>query len=441
MRLKAVVNYRPWGHVLHDSLGLVLLAMMLISHGSTRYYEQSIMLEALSSLALALVVFSTCQLFVAVKNNAIGRTTALWAGSLVGLSMFANSFNPRFSPLVVLSLVVAVSSLRLARVPLRFSAAAIAVPLLLSLPLLILPQRVLNQTHKWNSTFISMHALFMHARLVLPEIARDRDDPSFTRYDRKYLGELSNLIQQELDRADREGPGGNYTLNYDPNRLLWGPANDGLRAYAKDSPEFFHKFCQYYFTQALLHNPWGYAKKVALEWWYLLRPSGPILDDSWAPVPLATEFKNSAPYAAYYIGQARPEVRSIFISYHKLVEEEANRSTVVLSTPPPLDRIGSLATRIHFPAWIILFGFAAWQIRRSSVQTGLAGLAIAFIGVSILLIGQLAPLAMVTTTCGGRAIQGLRVLTALTTVGMGLLGALFVAHLGRGLHLLVAKPD
>lgn len=310
------------------------------------------------------------------------------------------------------------------------------------MPLLILPQRALNQKHKWNKTFISMHAIFMHARLVLPEIVRDRDNPSFTRYDRKYLGEISSAIQEELDRAAREGPGGNYTLNYDPNRLLWGRANDSLRAYAKESPELFNEFCRYYFMRALLNNPMGYVKKVALEWWYLLRPSGPILDDSWtAPIPLAAEFKSSAPNAAYYIGQARPEVRPVFVAYHTLVEEESNRSTIVLSTPPPLNRIGSLVTRIHFPIWLMLFGFCAWQLRRSSSKGGLAGLGVAFIGISILLIGQLAPLAMVTTTCGGRAIQGLRVLTALTTIGMGLLGTLFVAQLARCRHLFVAHSD
>lgn len=128
MRLKAVVNYRPWGHVLHDALGLVLLAMMLISHGSTRYYEQSIMLEALSSLALALVVFSACYLFVAVRTQASARTTALWAGVLIGLSLFANTFNPRFSPLVILSVLIAVSALRLGRVPFRLAVASIVIP-------------------------------------------------------------------------------------------------------------------------------------------------------------------------------------------------------------------------------------------------------------------------------------------------------------------------
>ncbi|HWB97063.1 MAG TPA: hypothetical protein VG672_10185, partial [Bryobacteraceae bacterium] len=108
MKLKGVIGYRSWGVVLHDTLGLLLLAMMLLSWASTRYFELSIMLESLSTFALAAVVFAAGGLGVALARPGTRRQVPWWAGALVGLSLFANALNPRFSPIVVLSVLLAV---------------------------------------------------------------------------------------------------------------------------------------------------------------------------------------------------------------------------------------------------------------------------------------------------------------------------------------------
>ncbi len=438
IQFKKIIPYRRWGNMAHDLLGLLLFAMLLLPYGSTRFHEQSIMLEALSSLALALVVFSAARLFTVLRQKSSHLQVALWAGTLLGLSLFANQFNPRFSPTVVLSFLFVVIALRVARVRWTVSLAAITVPIILAVIFLFRIQAPLDRKNIWNSTFVSMHLLFMNVRIILPEITSDAEDTSFTRYDRVFLRQLSSAITDELTRASREGPGGNYTLNYDPNRLLWGPANDLLRSNVHGSPSAYNAFCQYYFRRGLSAHPIGYLHKVALEWWYLLRPSGPVLDDSWSPLPLTAALGDSALNAVTYAHRARPAVQPAFLAYQ--VQLAASRdSTVTFSTPFPLNHLGMWVNRFFLIGWVLSGGFAAYCLWRK--VPNMTEISLGFIGISILLLGQFAPLALVTTTCGARAIQGLRVLTAFTTVNIGLIVLLLLVTLTGQKHRFWGKPE
>ena len=437
MKVKATIRYTQWGGRLHDSFGLLLLAMMLLSYGSTRYFEQSIMLESASTLALAALVFGASGLFVAFRRSPSVQVVAIWVGLTIGISLFANALNPRFSPAVFLAFSFAAISLHRVGAGLWQSLAAILVPVLLAVPLLILPQRPLDQRNIWNRTFVPMHFLFMHARLVLPEIERDRDDPMFTRYDRSFLKEFSGAIEDEFSRAAHDGPGGNYTLLYDPNRLLWGRAGELLRSYARDSASRYNEFCGYYFKRALWHNPLGYAQKVMYEWVYLLRPSGPVLDDSWEDLPLAAGLAWGAGNSGIFVERSRPSIRPVFAAYQAQLADKSGYSGVVFRTPFSLNHLGLWVNRGFSLLWLVVLGFAGFCLWRKRADPGLTILCLVFLGSSIFLFAQLAPLAFVTTTCGARAIQGLRVLLAFVTVDLGLMSFFLLTTLMGRRHWLL----
>ena len=437
MRLKAVVNFSRWGRVIHDLLGLLLLAMMLLPFGSTRYFEQTIMLESASTLALASILFAACQLLVELRRSSRPQTVTVWAAVLIGLSLFANTLNPRFGPAVLLSFLFALGSLRLARASLGQYLTTLLLPVVLAVPLLILPQRALNQRNVWNSSFVPMHFLFVHARLVLPEIVHDRDDPSFTRYDHAFLQQLSAEIEQVFALADQEGLGGNYTLKFDPNRLLWGRGAALMRDEFRDSPPEFGKFCRYYFLRAVGHHPAAYLKKVADEWWFLLRPGGAVVDDSWPPLPLASELSACPSLAETYVEKASDTVRPAFIAYQAQLADSRTFSGVVFRTPFPLNYFGNWINRGFSLLWLFVFCLCSYCLWRRRADRGLRYLCLIFMGSSIFLFGQLAPLALVTTTCGTRAIQGLRVLFVFTIIDMGFMALLLPATLSGWRHWLL----
>ncbi|HWB98898.1 MAG TPA: hypothetical protein VG672_19450, partial [Bryobacteraceae bacterium] len=322
-------------------------------------------------------------------------------------------------------------SLRVSRTGLGRSAVALGLPVVLAVPLLILPQRELDRHNPWNRTFVSMHLLFMHARLTLPEIQRDRDDPGFTRYDRAFMQRFSAAIEAEFARAARDGPGGNYTLLYDPNRLLWGEASDLLRAYAQGSPDRYNEFCRYYFRRALTHHPLAYAKKVLYEWAYLFRPGGPMLDDSWDDLPVAAGLAWGRANSGLYVGRARDETRPAFAAYQAQLGGSAE-TKAVFHTPFPLNQLGLWVNRCFFPLWLIVGAASAFLLWPRPRDLSGRALGLAFFGSSLFLMAQLAPLAFVTTTCGGRAVQGLRTLSAFVTADLGLMSCVLLAiGLGR----------
>ena len=82
-----------------------------------------------------------------------------------------------------------------------------------------------------------------------------------------------------------------------------------------------------------------------------------------------------------------------------------------------------------FPAVLILTVFSGYCVWRLGSDRALVSLCVIFIASSLLLFGQLAPLAMFHTTTGSRAIQGLRVLFAFTVINIGLLSVVMLAAL------------
>lgn len=429
IHLKTILRYNRRGGVVHDCFGLLLLAMMLLPYGSTRYQEQSIMLESSSTLALSAVAFIASRLFVSLRGSSGPKRVAIWASATIGISLLANTLNPRFGPCVVLALLFAATALRLARASLRQSLLALLVPVALAGPLLLLPQRALDQRNVWNSSFVPMHFLFIHARLTLPEIVHDRDDPAFTRYDRAFLGELAKEIELVFALAERNGSGGNETLKFDPNLLLWGKAATMMREHFRDEPAGAAEFCRHYFLQAVWHQPAAYLKKVALEWAYLLRPGGSVVDDSWPPLPLTPALSQSPALAAIYAQEARAAVRADFLAYQAQLADSKNYSGVVFHTPFPMNYFGNWVNRGFLSLGLLVSGLCVFFLWKKGGETGAVNLALVSLGSSLLLFSELAPLAFVTTTCGTRAIQGLRVLFAFTTVDLGLTGLVLLASL------------
>ena len=439
IHLKTIVRYTRLGGVIHDCFGLLLLAMMLLPYGSTRYYELSIMLESSSALALSAVAFIASRLFVALRGGVGPKRVAIWASAMIGISLFANTLNPRFGPCIILALLFAATALRLARASLRQSLLAFVVPIALAIPLLLLPQRALDKKNVWNRSFVPMHLFFVQAKLTLPEIAHDRDDPAFIHYDKAFLGELAKEIELVFALAERNGHGGNETLKFDPNLLLWGKAANLVREYFRNDATGAAEFYRHYFLQAVWNQPGAYLKKVATEWVYLLRPGGGVVDDSMPPLPLIQELSKSSAYASTYLQSARAEVRADFVAYQNQLADSKNYSSVVLLTPFPMNYFGNWVNWGFLRLGLLVSGLCIFFLWKKSGETGAVNLALVSLGSSLLLFSQLSPLALFTTMCGFRAIQGVRVLFAFTTVDLGLTCLFLLAHL-VGLRRLIFLP-
>ena len=430
-RLKGVMNYRPAGTILHDILGLLVLSHLLLEHGTMLYYEQAIMLEGTSALCLAVVIFAACHFFVLVRQEAPLRAVVIWAAALAASSLFAYEWNPRFGLCVPVAFLMALSGLRCARARVAQGLIAILVPVGLSVVLLFVPQYLISRSNGWNRTFIPKHLFYMHARLVLPELTHDRDDPGFKLYRHEMLVQMSTLIQQELALAEREGYGGNFTLKFSPNKLIWGPADGILYNYFGDNPDGYTKFCLYYFKRAVWHHPAAYLLKVAREWIFLFSIPSPILDASLAPYPLKMLIDGGRclPGAQAMVPRAADSVRPVFQEYVAQLENRGAYDGVVLASPDFIRDVSGWVNDYFSYGVLAALGFCGLYRWRKPREPGSGNLCQLFAGSTLLLISLIAPITLVMTVCGARHIQGLRVMFVFCAATITLLTILLLANL------------
>ena len=442
-RLKCVLPYRLAGIVLHDLLGLFMLSHLLLEHATMRYYEQAIMLESTSSLCLAAVIFAACHFLVLVRLRSTERPIALWGAILIGASLLTYAWNPRFGPAVVFAFPIAFAGLNAARMRAARIFLVYFVPVALSGLLFFLPQFLISRSNGWNRAFIPKHLFYVHARLVLPELVHDRDDPGFKRYRHEILEQLSSLIEQELARAERDGPGGNFTLGFSPNLLLWGKADGILHNFFADDPDGYREFCLYYFMQAVRNQPGAYAQKVAVEWNFLLQPGFPIMDSSLSPYALKDMINggNCLPGAREMVPRATDAVRPAFQAFVVQLENHASYDDLVLSSPDFLRFEGSWVNDYFSYSLLSALAACGLCLWRKFREPGHVNLCLVFAGSALLLLGLIAPITIVMTVCGGRHIQGLRVAFVFCAASSTLLTVMLAASLVGARRLLFLPAD
>lgn len=438
-RLKSVVSYRLPGTVLHDILGLLVLSHLLLEHGTMRYFEQAIMLEATSSLCLAAVIFTACHFFVLVRQGAPSRTVVIWAAALIGISLFTYEWNPRFGPCVPVALLFAVVGLRSAHATIAQGLIALLAPALLSMILLIVPQYLISRANGWNRAFIPKHLFYMHARLVLPELVHDRDDPDFKRYDHELLVRVSAFLEQEFARAARDGAAWNVTLGFMPNKLIWGPADEFLYHYFGSDPGAYREFCLYYFKRAVWPHPGAYLRKVAREWIQLFTPGAPIMDPTLTPYSLEGQLETGLclPGARDMVPKARDSVRPAFQAFVDQLEHHSVFDAVVLDSPDFLRYEGGWVNDYFSYGLLAASGFCVLCLWRRPRESGPINLCLVFAGSTLLLASLIAPITLVMTVCGERHIQGLRVIFVFCAATITLLSVLLLANLVGARRLLL----
>ncbi|HWB98897.1 MAG TPA: hypothetical protein VG672_19445 [Bryobacteraceae bacterium] len=430
MQLKRVMRYRLPGIVLHDLLGLLVLSHLLLDHGTMRYFEQAIMLEATSSCCLAAVIFAASRFLVLVRERAPAGSVTLWAALLIGSSLFTYAWNPRFGPCVPIAFLLAAAGFRSLRLPVVRVLPAFLVPVLLAAIFLFFPQYRISRANEWNRAFIPKHLFYMHARLVLPELMRDRDDPGFTRYPHDLLAGISGLIGEELARADREGPGWNVTLRFMPNRLLWGPADEFLHHYFVSNPAAYREFCLYYFKRAVWPHPSGYVQKVAREWIQLFTPGTTIMDPGIPPLSLSKAITDGLclPGARDMVPKAVSAVRPAFQALVTQFENHAAFDDVVLDSPGFIRWTSGWVDDFFSYGVLVAAAFCLLLGWRKFRAPGLVNLGLTFGWSALLLASLIAPITLVMTVCGERHIQGLRVLFVFCAATIALMTVLLLAQ-------------
>ncbi|MBN2545868.1 MAG: hypothetical protein JXB50_08730 [Spirochaetes bacterium] len=248
--------YKDIGIVTIDFLSLLIMTIYSSSQ-AVIMLEHYILRESIYPFLIIIQLF----FFVMTLMNIFKKNEK---SSIVFLILFfMNNFliffyQPRWTLTFIFNLIIYIVFLYILKInSIKKIILVFLLPLIFSMVLLYVPEKILFKNETATESFLSAHLLFGHARIADIEFEKDINDPDFIKYDKEILIELRKYFNDVFSKK------GLKYIGYNVNKLIYGEANSFLKSRFTSSD--YKNFCKYYFFRSVFKHPFLYSKKVIKE--------------------------------------------------------------------------------------------------------------------------------------------------------------------------------
>lgn len=275
---------------LHAALGFALVWGLLLSKQSIRF-EQMMRPEGVYPFFISLHLFGAVSF---LERSLIRRSLplAIWWGAfmtIVSLGLYV--LKPIWGLAVVCGglpflIVFACARGKWRAVPLAAGAVGAAVGVVL----FFLPNARLSSIRAQPVALFNAQLFFVHADLVERELQRDLAGPGETPFPREIMLATADEFQNAFSDKGRKPY---RTLGFNPDGLIYGPANARVWNFFSHQPGAADRFYRYYYVRAWQGQPFQMLGKILRELSVFYRCDGKITNAA-ADLKLQSAYDESA---------------------------------------------------------------------------------------------------------------------------------------------------
>ena len=260
----AFVRLAPPGGIpreLARYIGLGPAAIYLGSATAIRF-ELEIRPEAIFPFFAILTLFIS---FLFIDARFIRRhSSAIWLGGLnVFLAGLLYLLRPSFGVATIFSTAPVWLSLVLPGAKAREKSKLLALAILPTVLLLLLPEHILKRSDVWGRQFVPETLFTIHAGLILDQMSHDLATNASTPYPRDILQSAHDLLQTDIRKAASTTTLKPFpTLGYDPQYLMYDSFCVEFAKMTGWDPAALNQFYLYYYRRAAVQQPLAMLRKV-----------------------------------------------------------------------------------------------------------------------------------------------------------------------------------
>jgi len=279
------------GGAARSGLGLIAAALFLFA-GDQIHFELKIRPEGVSAFLISV------NLWLAIQVVASGliekRTTAATAygSALVFSSILLASVKPTFVLAGILTVLpLAVFFLHGGRAGEKFALAGAA---MITVALLVLPERLLSRNDENSRTFLPTTLFAMHANLIRDQMADDLQRGAPIPYPSEWLQHVQSALSSEIAKSAAASRQYHVSLGFSPDYLIYHPTSIAaqLRNEFGGNITALCAFYRFYYWRIWQHRPLLVLRKIAHQLSLFYAPMCPAYN--WAQIlPVGDEYERS----------------------------------------------------------------------------------------------------------------------------------------------------